>query len=113
VYINEKYRKKNGTSAIYILVHHAGQSLKFATGVSCDPDNFNYKTNRIKGNSKKIKDDNLTIERGLARINDIFVRYRLQGETLTADTLKKEWRNPARRVNFYAWMKAATNNTRH
>jgi len=107
VYINEKYRKKNGTSAIYIMVHHAGQTLKFSTGVSCDPDNFNYKTHRIKGNSKKVKDENLTIGRGLARINDIFVRYRLQGETLNAETLKREWKNPARRVNFYAWMDEA------
>ncbi len=107
VYLNEDYTKKDGTCAVYILVHLGRKSLKFNTGVSCDPDNFDTINFRIKGKSKKIKDDNLTIERGLARMNDIFVRYRLQGETLSPDTLKREWKNPARRVNFYAWMDEA------
>jgi len=107
VYLNEDYTKKDGTCAVYILVHLGGKSLKFNTGVSCDPDNFDAQTSRKKGKSKKVSDDNLTIERGLARMNDIFVRYRLQGETLTPEVLKKEWKNPARRVNFFAWMDEA------
>ncbi|MCY1720137.1 site-specific integrase [Prolixibacteraceae bacterium Z1-6] len=104
VFINDSYKKKDGSSAIYILVHIGGQSIKFATGVSCDPDKFDYTKCRVKGNGKKIKDDNLVIERGLALMNDIMVRYRLQNEVLTPETLKKEWKNPTRRVNFYVWM---------
>ncbi|NQU84508.1 MAG: site-specific integrase [Mariniphaga sp.] len=104
VFINDGYTKKDGTSAVYILVHLRGESIKFSTGISCDPEKFNYKTSRLIGNSKKVKDDNLSIERGLAIINEIFVRYRLQFEALTPDILKKEWKNPTRRVNFYAWM---------
>lgn len=104
IFINEKYTKKDGSSAIYIIVHLDRKSIKFATGVSCKPSNFNFDTNRLKGNSKAVKDDNLIIDQGLARINEIFVRYRLQNEQITPDTLRKEWMNPTRRVNFYAWL---------
>jgi len=62
---------------------------------------------RIKGNSQKVKDDNMIIDKSLARINDVEVRYRLQQKELTADLLKKEWKNPARRVDFFAFFNEA------
>lgn len=107
IFINEKYKKKNGTSAVYILVHLGGKSIKFPTGVSCDPDNFDYSKNKIKGNSKIVRDDNLIIQNSISRINDIFVRYRLQMEELTPEVLKKEWKRPTRRVSFYTWLEEA------
>ena len=104
VYINNNYKKKDGTSAVYILVHLGGISMKFATGINVDNEKFNHNTSRLKGNSKAVRDNNLIIEKGLARINDIFVRYRLQNEAITPEILKQEWKNPTRRVDFYVWM---------
>jgi len=103
VYLNKKYKKKNGKCAVYLIVHLDYKSLKFPTGVSVDPDpkSFNYSIMRIRGNSKSVKDDNLIIERALAQMNDIFVRYRLQSIHLTPELLKNEWKNPARRIDFY------------
>ena len=105
VYINSKYKKKDGKSAIYLIVHIDYKSLKFPTGVSVIPDekHFNFNTMRLRGNSKTVKDDNLTIEKCLANMNDIFVRYRLQQIHLTPELLKNEWKNPSRRIDFYAF----------
>jgi len=109
VFLNKNYKKKNGECAVYLLVHLGYKSLKFLTGVSCDPDpkKFNYTTMRIRGNSKSVRDDNLVIEKALAQMNDIFVRYRLQNIHLTPELLKNEWKNPARRIDFYKFIDEA------
>jgi site-specific recombinase XerD len=109
LFINKKYKKKDGKCAVYLLVHIDYKSLKFPTGVSVDPDpkKFNYATMRIRGGSKEVKDDNLTIEKSLALMNDIFVRYRLQNIHLTPELLKNEWKNPARRIDFYSFFDEA------
>lgn len=103
VFLHEGYKKKDGTCAIYILVHIDNQSLKFPTGITVDPKDFDAKKSRIKGASKEVKDKNLVIDKCLALINDIEVRYRLQQKQLTAELLKREWKNPARRIDFYAF----------
>lgn len=103
VFINRKSPRKNGECAIYLIVHIGYKSLKFNTGVTCNPDDFNEKAMRIKGSSKKIKDDNLIIEKCLAQLNDIMVRYRLQNIELTPELLKNEWKNPSRRIDFFVF----------
>ncbi|OFX56268.1 MAG: hypothetical protein A2066_12750 [Bacteroidetes bacterium GWB2_41_8] len=107
VYIDPKKAKKNGEISVYILVHIDYKSVKFNTGVSCFEADFDVKASRISGNSKKAKDDNLIIESCMARINEIFVRYRLQNIPLTAELLKNEWKNPTRRIDFHSFMKEA------
>lgn len=106
-YINSKQIGKAGQVAVYVMVHVDYKTLKFKTGVSCLATNWDEKTLRIKGNSKEIKDDNLVIEQCLARLNDIAVRYRLQNIHLSAELLKNEWKNPARRIDFYKFFDEA------
>ena len=107
VFLHEAYKKKDGTCAVYVLVHIDNRSIKFPTGITVAPDHFDRVKMRIKGNSQKVKDDNMIIDKSLARINDVEVRYRLQQKELTADLLKKEWKNPARRVDFFAFFNEA------
>lgn len=107
VHIDKKKPKKDGTCAIYLVVHLNYQSMKFNTGVSCTEKEWDSENKRIIGKTKTIKDDNLTIERCLARMNDIFVRYRLQNADLAPETLRNEWKNPARRIDFFAFFDEA------
>ncbi len=107
LFINEKSPKKNGECAIYLIVHIDYKSLKFNTGVSCEVGKWDYKNKKIKGKSKEAKDGNLIIEECKARMNDIFVRYRLQHVHLTPELLKNEWKNPARRIDFYSFFDEA------
>ncbi len=106
-YINSKQIGKSGQVAVYVMVHVDYKSMKFNTGVSCLAENWDPKTLRIRGNAKEIKDDNLVIEQCLARLNDIAVRYRLQNIHLSAELLKNEWKNPARRIDFYKFFDEA------
>ena len=103
VYLRDKYVDKNGDSAVYVLVNIENKKLWFPTGVKANKNNFIPERGRIRGNSPKVFDDNLCIERVLAQINDIMVRYRLSGLTLTAELLKNEYKNPSRRIDFYAF----------
>jgi len=103
VYLDPKKVKKSGEASIFITVNLNYKKLFFFTGVSCIPDKFDLDNSRIKGASKKVKDDNLIIDRCVASLNDIFVRYRLQNIEITPDLLKREWKNPARRIDFYAF----------
>ena len=103
VYFDPKKTKKNGESSIFVTVNIHYKKLFFFTGISCTPDRFDLDKCRIRGNSKQVKDENLIIDRCVATINDIFVRYRLQNVELTPDLLKREWKNPARRIDFFAF----------
>jgi integrase len=101
IYLNENYTKKDGTAAVYIYTYLLKEKIWFKTGVSVDPEKWDPKKNRIKGSTKEIKDDNLIIESCKSRINDIFVRYRLQHKELTPDLLKKEYKTPSTYIDFY------------
>jgi integrase/recombinase XerD len=109
IWLNTKSPRKTGEVAVYIMVHIEYKSLKFNTGVVVHPDNWDEKKIRIRGVSKTVKDDNLIIEKAMAQMNDIFVRYRLQNAELTPELLKNEWKNPARRIDFYAFFEEAIN----
>lgn len=102
-WINNKSPRKDGKCAIYILVHLDYKSLKFNTGISCSEKDWDKNSLRIKGFSKEVCDDNLVIDECLARMNDIFVRYRLQHIHLTPELLMNEWKNPTRRIDFYSF----------
>ncbi|HAX95614.1 MAG TPA: hypothetical protein DCY35_03710 [Prolixibacteraceae bacterium] len=102
VYLNTQYVDSEGNSAVYVTVNIDGKTIWFKTGVKANPNNFTI-SGRIKGKSSSVADDNLSIERVLAQINDIMVRYRLSGLTLTAELLKNEYKNPSRRIDFYAF----------
>jgi integrase/recombinase XerD len=102
-WLNSGFVKKDGAAAVYLIAYIGIKSVKFNIYIYCEPDKWDLKSLRISGNSKKVADDNLIIESCLARMNEIFVRYRLQNANITPELLKNEWKNPARRVDFYAF----------
>ncbi|MGQ8334904.1 phage integrase SAM-like domain and Arm DNA-binding domain-containing protein [Sunxiuqinia sp. A32] len=104
LYINEKTVKKNGTVAVYALVHLNNKTVKINTGISVLVEKFDKIKGRIRGNSKEVKDGNLIIDSCLSKINEIFVRYRLQQKELTADLLRREYKNPTYYVDFYEFL---------
>lgn len=113
VYLNPNRTKRNGEASVFLTVNLHYKKLFFSTGVSCAPDKFDDERGRVRGTSKKVKDDNLIIETCLATMNDIMVRYRLQNIELTPDLLKNEWLNPSRRIDFFAFATEAIKERRN
>jgi site-specific recombinase XerD len=101
VWINDKYKKKDGSCAVYASVYLHRRHVKFNTGVSVNPENWNNEKRRIKGGGKKAKDHNLIIDKCVARINEVFVRYRLQNKELTPELLRQEYKIPSTYIDFY------------
>jgi integrase/recombinase XerD len=104
LYVDEKKEKKNGTVAVYCLVHIDNKTIKINTGVYVTLDNFDKAKGRVKDSDKDAADSNLIIDVCLSRINEIFVRYRLQSRILTADLLQREYRNPTVFLDFYNFL---------
>jgi integrase len=109
LYIDEKKKTKKGKVAIYCLVHIQNKTLKINTGVSVLIEKFDQEKQRIIGNTKEDKDNNLIIDNCLSRINQISVRYRLQERILTADLLLREYKNPTHYIDFFAWLEKKIN----
>lgn len=104
IYVNEKLVKKNGTVAVYAQVNVGNQSVRINTGICVELARLDKVKGRVRGTAKADKDANLIIDKCLASMNEIFVRYRLQERVLTADLLLREYKNPSMYVDFYAFM---------
>jgi hypothetical protein len=66
VFIDPKKVNKNGECVIYLQVCLMYKVLNFPSGVNVVPEKFDFELGKIKGAMKKVKDDNLIIERCLA-----------------------------------------------
>lgn len=104
LYIDEKKKTKKGFVSIYCLVHIENKSIKINTKVSIPLERWDKEKLKVRGTDKDSKDNNLIIGRCLSAINQIFVRYRLQGKILTADLLLREYHNPTYYIDFYKWL---------
>lgn len=109
LFVNEKTVKKDGSVAVYALVHLQNRSIKINTGVSVALDRYDKAKGRVRGNDKTAKDANLVIDKCLSAINEIFVRYRLQHRALTVDLLLREYKNPSLFVDFYGFLEQKIN----
>lgn len=104
LYLNEDYKKDDGTRAAYLVTHIHGKKVRINTKVCVHPDFFDPAKKQLIGNSKDIKDARLIIEQCRSRMNEIFVNYRLMQKDLTADIFRKEYENPTSFVDFYQFM---------
>lgn len=59
---------------------------------------------RVKGITKDAKDTNLIIKTQLDRINEVFVRFRLENRTITKEAFLKEYTNPTLYADFWDFM---------
>ena len=103
--IRDDIKRKDGLKTVFIKTTCKGQCLRFNTNILVHPDEWD-PAGFINGNTQKIKDDNLHIRNCIARLNNIFVKYRLQYKELTPGLIRKEYNNPTLDVDFYAFWEA-------
>jgi len=101
LYVNPKQQKADGTCTVYVVTVLSGQPVRFNTGVSAAMSAIDFGKGAIRGSSVEVKDKNLIISNCRARINDIFVRYRLRFSELTPEQLRREYDSYTSNLYFY------------
>jgi integrase/recombinase XerD len=95
--------KKTGKAPIQLYLYLKNEKVPFKTGVKIEKEFWDPAEQKIKKNHPEHKDYNLIILGCKSRINDIFVRYRLQHEELTPRLLRKEYDSPSSYIDFYSF----------
>lgn len=70
------------------------EKVNFSLHVHAETKHWNERNCRVSSGDKEAKDKNLIIETILARINNVFVKYRLRGKKLTKAGFEKEYSRP-------------------
>jgi integrase/recombinase XerD len=99
----DTYIKKDGTSPLYVYVYVKREKVVFNTGVAVKKSLWDYESESIRRSHPKASDLNLIHNSCRSRINDIFVKYRLQNIELTPQLLRKEYVTPTSYIDFYAF----------
>lgn len=79
---------------IWVKFYVSSQKVNFSTRVKVLAANWNAVTCRIRYSDKEYKDKNLIITNTEARINDVFVKYRLKNRKLTKEGFMKAYHRP-------------------
>jgi hypothetical protein len=91
IFINQGRISADGLASLYISTTAQGAPVRIPVGIRCRVENIDFERNIILPSEPNHEDMNLIISASIARITDIFVRYRLQWKQLTKDQLLKEY----------------------
>jgi site-specific recombinase XerD len=100
-YIRDNYQRKDGTSAVCCLFYIKRQRVVIPTGVTVAPAEWDAARARVKGKSQEARDANLIIQDVRAKINDVFVRFRLDGREITRASFFKEFLDTSSYTDFW------------
>lgn len=95
---------KDGTSPLALKVNIPNQKAVVIGlgGLRARPGEFTAR-GQIKGSSDQARDQNLVLQQALGKANDILVRARLNGTTLTPSGFKAEWEAGGGSTDFIGW----------
>ena len=108
----EGYRDKEGKSTVQLIVYLQNKRIVFNSGVKVLPEHWDAANHKIKKSHKEATDLNLIINTSKAKLNNIFVKYRLQDKELTPEILKEEYERPTMAFDFLEWMDKAIDERR-
>ena len=95
--------KDKSAGFIYVSFYVNREKVHFSTKVSCDAKQWNATKMRVSASDKNAADKNLILEKTLARINEVIVKYRLRNKVLTRAGFIKSYNRPDDFENFYAY----------
>ncbi|RNC65683.1 site-specific integrase [Proteiniphilum sp. X52] len=84
--------------------------VHFSAKVRCAKKNWDPKKMRIKSSDPDHEDKNQLIENIRARINNVFVTYRLKNKKLTRDAFLRAYNRPSDYATFFDFIKANKRN---
>ena len=99
------YGSDPSTGVVWLSFYVNREKVNFSTKVSVDLKNWNDKKKCVGVGDKQCNDKNLIIENILARINNVFVKYRLRDRKLTRDAFLKAYHRPTDYNTFFEFVR--------
>ena len=100
VYLRDDNNAKD-TAWIWVAFYVNRKKIAFSTKITCQKKHWNEKKSCINAADIESKDKNLIIENILARINNVFVKYRLRHKELNRDLFYIEYNKPSDYDTFF------------
>jgi site-specific recombinase XerD len=107
-----KHVKDATSGIIWISFYVNREKVNFSTKVCVEEKNWSEKKQRVTNNDKLADDKNLIIDNILARVNNVFVKYRLKDKRLTRDSFFRAYNRPDDYDTFFDYIKAKFKNLR-
>lgn len=101
-----KHTKDTTNGVVWVSFYVQRQKVNFSTKVTVEEKNWNNKKKRVAKSDKLADDKNLIIDNILARINNVFVKYRLKDKRLTRDTFLRAYHRPDDYDTFFDYIEA-------
>lgn len=95
----------NSSGIVWISFYIQRQKVNFSTKVAVEVKHWNEKKNMVTAGDKQAADKNLIIETIIARINNVFVKYRLRDKKLSRDLFIREYNRPSDYATFFDFVK--------
>ena len=101
--VNTYLRKYSDSSSgiVWVSFYVQRQKVNFSTKVAVEAKNWSEKKCQVTTGDKQAADKNLIIETILARINNVFVKYRLRDRKLSRDLFIREYNRPSDYTTFF------------
>ncbi len=99
------HKKGSDAGVVWISFYVNREKVNFSTSVRCDVKCWDETKCRVTKNDPNCEDKNLIIENIAARINNVFVKYRLRDRKLTRDAFMKEYNRPDDYGTFFDFVK--------
>lgn len=95
--------KEKKAGFVWISFYVKREKINFSTKIACETKNWNEKTCLVRSTDKDASDKNLIIDKILARINDVIVKYRLKNKELTRTGFMRMYNRPDDFDNFFVF----------
>lgn len=108
IYLREY--KSSSEGIVWFSFYVKSERVHFSSKVRCEKKNWDKKKMIVKGTDPEYIDKNRIIENTRARINDVFVKFRLRNKTLTRDSFIRAYNKPSDYSTFWEFIKANKKN---
>ncbi len=102
------FRKHNPellSGVVWVMFYVNREKINFSTGVKCEEKHWNENKCCVGSGDKEAKDKNLIVEKIAARINDVFVKFRLRNKKITRESFFRAYNRPDDYDTFFDFVK--------
>lgn len=100
-FLRESEKKGREEGTVWISFYVKRDKINMSTGVKVKPKDFNGAKGTVRKSDPEAEDKNLIIENCRAKINGVFVKYRLLGKELTKEKFRRAFRRKEGFESFY------------